>query len=131
MGVKITKPIRTVFCVEDDEDIAMIIRYHLEGLGYQMCGLADNVRDAMAGIGKSNPDIVLVDIGLNGKPGGLEVGNFLVSETNIPFIYLSGADDPETLENAKKTVPKGYLLKPFDATDLKAALEMAESKCEV
>jgi CheY-like chemotaxis protein len=131
MDVKKTKPIRTVFCVEDNEDIAAIIRSHLNELGYQMCGVADNARDAVAGIRKSKPDLVLVDIGLNGKPEGLEIGDFLVSRTDIPFIYLSGTDDPETLANAQKTIPNGYLLKPFNVTDLKVALDTAQRECEV
>jgi two-component system, response regulator PdtaR len=96
-----------------------------------MCGVAGNARDALAGIGQSKPDIVLVDIGLNGKPEGLEIGNFLASKTDIPFIYVSGQDDPEILENARKTIPAGYLLKPFDETDLKVALDTAQSRCEV
>jgi AmiR/NasT family two-component response regulator len=125
------KPVKTVFCVEDNEDIATIIRYHLKGLGYQMCGVADNAHDAVEGIGQSRPDIVLVDIGLNGKPEGLAIGDFLGSETDIPFIYLSGQDDPEILEHARRTIPSGYLMKPFDVTDLKVALETAQSRCEV
>ena len=72
-----------------------------------------------------------MDIGLNGKPEGLEIGSFLGAETDIPFIYVSGQDNPEILENARKTVPSGYLMKPFDRTDLKMALEMAQNRCEV
>jgi AmiR/NasT family two-component response regulator len=122
---------KTVFCVEDNPDIVTIIEYHLKGLGYRVCGVADNARDAVAGIGKSRPDIVLVDIGLNGKPEGLEIGSFLGAETDIPFIYVSGQDNPEILENARKTIPSGYLMKPFDRTDLKMALEIAQNRCEV
>ncbi len=122
---------KTVFCVEDNPEIAAIIGFQLRGLGYQVCGVADNARDAVEGIGLNRPDIVLVDIGLNGKPEGLEIGNFLGSETDIPFIYLSGQDDPEILEHARKTVPDGYLTKPFDRIELKTALETAQNKCEV
>jgi CheY-like chemotaxis protein len=122
---------KTVYCVEDNPDIVTIIEYLLKGLGYRVCGVADNARDAVAGIGKSRPDIVLVDIGLNGKPEGLEIGSFLGAETDIPFIYLSGQDNPEILENARKTIPSGYLMKPFDRTDLKVALDTAQRECEV
>jgi DNA-binding response OmpR family regulator len=122
---------KTVFCVEDNPDIVTIIEYHLNKLGYRVCGVADNAHDAVAGIGKSRPDIVLVDIGLNGKPEGLEIGSFLCARTDIPFIYLSGTDDPETLANAGKTIPDGYLFKPFDVTDLKTALDMAQRECKV
>jgi CheY-like chemotaxis protein len=119
-------PIKRIFCVEDNKDIAYILRIQLENLGYQLCGIADNARDAVAGIGKSNPDIVLVDIELHGKPEGLEIGKFLGSETDIPFIYLSGHDDPKILENARKTIPTGYLMKPFGDQELKVALEMVQ-----
>ena len=122
---------KAVFCVEDNPDIVTIIEYHLKGLGYRVCGVADNARDAVAGIGKSRPDIVLVDIGLNGRPEGLEVGSFLGARTDIPFIYVSGQDNPEILENARKTVPSGYLMKPFDRTDFRLALETAQKRCEV
>lgn len=119
-------PIKRIFCVEDNKDIAYILRIQLENLGYHLCGIADNARDAVAGIGKSNPDIVLVDIELHGKPEGLEIGKFLGSETDIPFIYLSGHDDPKILENARKTIPTGYLMKPFGDHELKVALEMVQ-----
>jgi CheY-like chemotaxis protein len=122
---------KTVFCVEDNPEIVMIIAYYLNGLGYQVCGVADNARDAVAGIGQSRPDIVLVDIGLNGKPEGLEIGSFLGAETTIPFIYVSGLDNPEILANAHKTVPSGYLMKPFDRSDLKRVLETVQTRCEV
>jgi CheY-like chemotaxis protein len=122
--------VKKVFCVEDNEEIALLLQYQLEKLGYILCGVADNTPDAMAGIGESKPDIVLVDIGLNGKPEGLEIGNFLVSETDIPFIYVSGQDNPEILENARKTFPGGYLMKPFGRHELKVALDMAQHKSE-
>ena len=48
---------KAVFCVEDDPDIVTIIEYHLKGLGYRVCGVADNARDAVAGIGKSGPTL--------------------------------------------------------------------------
>jgi len=122
--------VKKVFCVEDNEEIALLLQIQLENLGYHLCGVADNTPDAVAGISESKPDIVLLDIGLNGKPEGLEIGNFLVSETDIPFIYLSGQDSPEILEHARKTLPDGYLMKPFDHHDLKVALDRAYYKGE-
>jgi CheY-like chemotaxis protein len=119
-------PIKRIYCVEDNKDIAYLLENQLENIGYQQCGIADNAHDAVAGIRKSNPDIVLVDIELHGKPEGLEIGKFLGSKTNIPFIYLSGHDDPKILENARKTIPAGYLMKPFGAKELKVALEMVQ-----
>jgi DNA-binding response OmpR family regulator len=118
--------IKKIFCVEDNKDIAHLLQIQLENIGYQLCGIADNTKDAVAGIGKSNPDIVLVDIELHGKLDGLEIGKYLGSKTNIPFIYLSGHDDPKILEKARKTIPTGYLMKPFGNQELKVALELVQ-----
>jgi len=117
--------IKRVFCVEDDKDIVTIMRRLLEKLGYQMCGDADNTRDAVAAIEMSNPDVVLVDITLNGELDGLDIGNYLVSKTDIPFIYLTGHADPEILKKAEKTIPNGFLRKPFNHQQLKDALDIA------
>jgi CheY-like chemotaxis protein len=122
------EPLKKVFCVEDNKQIAILLHYQLEKLGYQLCGVADNAPDAVTGIWMSRPDIVLVDIELNGKLEGFEVGNFLVSKTDIPFVYITGHDNPEILETARRTTLNGYLTKPFSHHDLKAALDMAQKK---
>ena len=122
---------KTVYCVEDNPEIVTIIEYHLKGLGYRVCGVADNARDAVAGIGRSRPDIVLVDIGLNGKPEGLEIGSFLSARTDIPFIYVSGEDTAEILKHGPENTPGAFLMKPFDRTDLRIALETAQQRCVV
>ena len=120
------KEFKKVFCVEDNTQIAQILQLHLEKLGYQMCGIADNARDAVAAIEACKPDIVLVDIELHGKPEGIDIGNFLNLKTDIPFVYLTGHDDTILLAKARKTTPNGYLLKPFDRNNLKVALDMAQ-----
>ncbi|RPI39076.1 MAG: response regulator [Methanoregulaceae archaeon] len=125
------EPQKKVFFVEDNKQIALLLSIQLAKLGYQLCGVADNGPDAVAGIWMSKPDIVLVDIELNGKPEGLEVGNFLDSKTDIPFIYVTGHDNPKILENAGKTAAKGYLTKPFSHHDLKTVLDMAQRNGEV
>jgi len=116
---------KKVFCVEDNQQVAGLLKNQLEALGYLVCGIADNAPDAVAGIGKSQPDIALIDIELHGKFEGLDIGDFLVSKTDIPFIYLTAHDEPKILEKARKTIPDGFLLKPFDHRQLHVAIEMA------
>jgi two-component system, response regulator PdtaR len=114
-----------IFYVEDDRMFSDLVTITLEKLGHSVCGRADNIGDAVAGIEKTSPDLVLLDIELNGAFGGIAVGDYLVSKTDIPFIYLSGHDDSSVLEEAKKTVPDGFLLKPFTGEQLRVAIEMA------
>jgi CheY-like chemotaxis protein len=114
-----------IFYVEDDRAFLNLVTKKLENLGHNVCGKADNVPDAIAGIEEAAPDLVLLDIELHGTFGGINVGEYLVSKTDIPFIYLSGHDDQSILEHAKKTVPDGFLLKPFTDDQLHVAIEMA------
>lgn len=117
-----------IFYIEDDEQLADLLDVRLKRLGYQVGGRADNVSNAMTGIQTSKPDLVLVDIELHGKFEGLVIGDYLLSHTDIPFIYMTGYDDEKILDQARRTVPDGYLLKPFDDRQLRVAVEMAIRK---
>jgi len=115
-----------VFCVEDDHNVAKVLEQQLEYLGYKVCGIAKNAPAALEGIGKSNPDFALVDIELEGNLGGLDVGNFLITETDIPFVYMTAHEEQEVLDKARQTLPDGFLLKPFDTRQLRVAMVMAQ-----
>jgi CheY-like chemotaxis protein len=119
------KPNSTIFIVEDDKTISDLLTEQLKTLGHRVCGCADNAQNAVAGIQKFSPDLVLLDIELKGNFGGISVGDYLVSKTDIPFIYLSAHDDKAILQAARNTTPDGYLLKPFTINQLRVALEMA------
>ena len=114
-----------VFCVEDDSDFFDLMVIQLSRMGHAVCGRAGNVPEAISGIGKTTPDVVLLDIELQGTLGGIDVGEYLINETDIPFVYISGHDDEKILDRARTTVPDGFLLKPFDEHQLRVAIEMA------
>jgi hypothetical protein len=61
----------------------------------------------MTGIRMGKPDLALGDIELHGRREGLAMGNFLVSNTDIPFIYMTGHDDNNIIELARRTIPDG------------------------
>jgi CheY-like chemotaxis protein len=122
-----TRPLK-IYYIEDDEHLATLLDTQLKELGHLICGHADNAYDAMAGIKTGKPDLALVDIELHGRLEGLAIGDYLVSNTDIPFIYMSGHDERTILEQARRTIPDGYLLKPFDDRQLRVAVEMALRK---
>ncbi len=122
------KPGSKIFCVEDTAELMELLKIQLKDLGFCVCGCSDNAQGAIAGIQKSKPNLVLIDIELNGKFDGVIIGDYLVSKTDIPFIYITGHDDDAVLKSARKTVPDGFLLKPFDAKQLRAAITMADRK---
>ena len=114
-----------IFCVEDDSESFDLMVIQLNRMGHAVCGRAGDASDAIAGISKTNPDLVLLDIELQGTLEGLVVGEHLIAKTDVPFVYLTGHDDEQILEQAKATVPDGFLLKPFNEHQLRVAIEMA------
>jgi CheY-like chemotaxis protein len=86
---------------------------------------AFNGHDALKKTGEINPDIILMDIQLNGDMDGIEVAQQIRILYNIPFIYLTGSYDNLLLDRANQTKPIGFISKPFDDTDIQNAIELA------
>jgi PAS domain S-box-containing protein/putative nucleotidyltransferase with HDIG domain len=114
-----------ILVVEDERIVAEDIKLRLNGLAYTVCGIAFSGEEAVKRIGELRPDLVLMDIILEGRMDGIEAASFVKSRFGIPIIYLTAYADDKTLERAKMTEPFGYLLKPFEDRDLKTTIEMA------
>ena len=74
------------------------------------------------------PNLVLMDIHLNGRMDGIEAAGIIKESCHVPVIYLTAYSDSDTLQKAKLTEPFGYVLKPFDERALEASIEMALHK---
>ena len=114
-----------IFFVEDDEILAKVILWRLTKIGHNVCGSANNGAEAIEKITQLSPDLVLLDIELQGDLDGIQVGEFLAAKTHIPFIYLTSHTEENFLKRAKITNPKGYIRKPFDDDGLRVAIELA------
>ncbi len=114
-----------IYIVEDERIIAIDLQRRLERLGYIVSGIAASGEEALAGIRQTNPNIVLMDIVLQGEIDGIDVAVQIRRELNIPVIFLSAYTDSKTLERAKIASPLGYILKPFKERELATMLEMA------
>ncbi|MFZ0442541.1 MAG: response regulator, partial [Methanobacterium sp.] len=84
----------------------------LENLGYNVSDIAVNGKDAITKTGENNPDIVLMDIILNGEIDGIEVAKQIRELYKIPFIYVTGSYDDTIIERAKLTEHSGFIKKP-------------------
>lgn len=116
-----------ILVVEDELLVAEDIRMHLESFGYEVTFLATSYNEALNSIMSDLPDLVMVDINIDGEKDGIELGSFLRNEAEIPFIYLTANSDKLTVNRAKKTNPNAYLVKPFQPQNLFASVEMALS----
>lgn len=114
-----------ILLVEDDRSTSEIIKQFIRKLGFNIAGAVTSGEDAMKFIEEFSPDIVLMDITLEGKIDGVESAKHINEKYNLPVIYISSSSDADTIERIKDTNAFGYIIKPFDKRDLKASIEMA------
>lgn len=108
--------------------VATAIANSLKSQGYLIVGIAHSGEDAVKQTSTTRPDIVLMDITLNGEMDGIEAAWKIRSELFRPVIYTVAAIDEVILRRAKSTDPYGYLLKPFSLQDLQERIEIAIQK---
>lgn len=120
-----------VLVVEDEAILAMNIEKMLQKLGYAVAASTASGEEAVRQAAHQKPDLVLMDIKLGGHIDGVEAAEQIQSRLDIPVVYLTAFADDETLRRAKITSPFGYLLKPFKASDLQVALELALYKHKI
>jgi two-component system response regulator HydG len=113
-----------ILIVEDQFIEAKSLNVILTNAGYSVCSIARSVSTARSIIDKEKPDLVLVDILLQGEGTGIDLGKFL-HEKNLPFVYLSANSDRKILNEAKKTRPYGFMVKPFRSKDVLIMLDVA------
>ncbi|GAB4021268.1 sigma 54-interacting transcriptional regulator [Spirosoma koreense] len=114
----------SLLVVEDEFLIAHDLSRILIKAGYQVIGLAGSVNEAKTMVAEQTPDIVLLDIFLDGHETGIDLAHWL-KEQSIPFVYLSANLTDGLLEAAKHTQPFGFLTKPFREKDVLTTLEIA------
>ena len=111
--------------VEDEWTVAEDIKISLQNLGYTISSVTSSGKEAIQKAEEDRPDLVLMDIVLQGEMDGIEAANQIRSRFNIPIVYLTAYADDKVLERAKITEPSGYIVKPFINEDLKIAIEIA------
>ena len=116
-----------ILVVEDDRIIARSLRMILERLGYEVTALASTGQAAIREAEENKPDLILMDIVLDGAMDGIEAAKVIRSNAGIPLVYLTAHADHATRERADATQPFGYLSKPIMREDLRHIIEQALS----
>jgi signal transduction histidine kinase len=119
-----------ILIVEDEQIVALDIRTHLERLGYKVGGTFSAAEDLLSTLRSRReeadlPDLVLMDIHLDGQMDGVSAAGLVRTQFQIPVILLTAYADDETLDRAKVTEPYAYIIKPFDEQELRTAVVLA------
>lgn len=115
---------KKLLIVEDEFVVANDLLLILTKAGYNVIGIAVSVEEADTYLQQQTPDLVILDIRLNGKRSGIALARKL-KDDNIAFIYVSANSNQKVLEEAKTTEPYGFLVKPFREKDLLITLDIA------
>jgi len=119
-----------ILIVEDEVIVAENLSRKLANLGYAVVGMAVSGNEAIEMVLELRPQLVLMDIKIQGDLDGIETFEKIKKHQDIPVIYLTAHSDRNTLARAKASQPNGYVLKPFDERDLATQIELALYKHE-
>ena len=119
-----------ILIVEDEAVVSLEIARRLEKMGYEVIGRLASGEEALELVQEERPDLVLMDINLQGELDGIQTATTLYKNYGLPVIYLTAYAGDSTLERAKESKPYGYILKPFKERELHAAIEIAISRHE-
>jgi len=114
-----------IMVVDDEVVITTQLEERLIHMGYKVAGRASSGEEAVEMAKRRSPDLILMDIVMPGKLDGIDAANTIKEELDIPVIFLTAYADDKFVERAKNVAPFGYILKPFQEDEIKAAIELA------
>jgi len=124
--------ITNILVVEDERITAKDIKNSLEKAGYNVPAMVATGEDAIQFTDENRPDLVIMDIKLEGNIDGIDAAETIRSKFSIPVIYLTSYSDKNTIERARSTHPSafilkepfGFLHKPFEEGELLSAIDI-------
>jgi len=115
----------TLLIVEDEPIIAADLQDRLQAMGYAVSNTVSSGERALEVLQNHRPDLVLMDIQLQGELDGIQTAAKISASYDLPIIYLTSNSDTATFAEAKMTKPAAFLSKPFRGRDLQHAIELA------
>lgn len=112
-----------ILVVEDENIVALDIKNKLKSLGFSVLPVISSGEEAIEMAHEHEPDLILMDIMLNGKIDGIEAAQEIVKTLKIPIIYLTANTNEEILERAKQVGSCSYIIKPFHEKQLENTIE--------
>ncbi len=117
--------IPSILIVENESIIAHDLEFFIKKHGWHVCGIVATGVEAVTRCRERYPDVVLMDIRLDGSMDGIETAREIGVFSNIPIIYLTALADERTLRRASQTQPHGFVVKPIEDKNLYVSIEMA------
>lgn len=104
---------KRILIVEDNLISSTALEMIIEADGFESIGKFDSADDLLDVCKAQKPDLILLDIMLNGTKNGIEAAVDLRKELNIPILFLTALSDSESLEAIKKINNSAATFKPY------------------
>jgi len=117
---------KKVLIVEDDLILNLLYESYMEKLGFETEGELVYGKTAIEMAKKVEPDLILMDISLEGDMDGIDAMLEIRKFSDVPVVYITGNSDKAHQIRARETNYTDYLIKPIEFNELKASLIKAE-----
>ena len=118
-----------ILIVEDDKMLCIIFQMFLQELNYETVAVVRTGQEAVTACKSyQNIDAVLMDIHLDGEIDGVETARKISETTDIPILFITGDNSPETIKSATLDNVYGFMTKPVYKRNLGVAIEFACEK---
>jgi CheY-like chemotaxis protein len=115
----------TIGVVDDEVYFVEYLKEELGILGFKVILSADNYLDTINYLNTTQPDVMLLDIRINGEKDGIDIADYINQNFKIPIIMLTANRDATTTERLKAIQPSATLSKPIGGSILKQAIQQA------
>ena len=119
---------KKILIVEDDFIIKIFFTQIINNSGGNVVGTLSNCNNILSTINELKPDIIFMDIAIEGSINGIEATKLINANTNIPVVYITGNSDKKTMDEAKKTNPLYIIKKPVDEQALEDQIKIIYDK---
>lgn len=117
--------IAKVLVVEDNVPVSLHIKEIVESRGYSVSSTVMSGEDAIVRVEEDEPDIILMDILLDGELDGIQTAKIINSRHSIPIVYITANTNEDYLDRAQDTMPYGYIIKPINDYELYSTIRTA------
>lgn len=125
MPADLISPKPRVLIIEDETLICEELRERLTRLGFVVIDTVDSAEEGIPIAVRERPDLILMDIRLQGEKDGVEAVQEIRQAMDVPIVYLTAHSDPLTVARANRTEHDGFILKPFQKSELQSTIEVA------
>ncbi|MCU0823147.1 MAG: response regulator [Leptospira sp.] len=114
---------KNILIVEDEPFLGLNIKQKIESFGLHVIAVVPSGDEAFQIVSEKVPDLILMDINLEGSLNGMETAESLRNQFSVPVLFLTGFLDDEEKERIDKNPSYSYLIKPFTTDQLKEAVD--------